>query len=208
MPDGPFDIGGLLGRLTGRRRPASTPTGSPVGYGTVGAANGWPTRINNPNRTGYGDFSNQNRFPVTAGGIPRTGQGGVTMPPAPPVMQRLGLNITPAQWSMLNQPGVLHQLINRLPLSKPPLPLTGPVTGPVTPPPSSPAGNPLTFNSFGNIYPGTTGAALRINRATGGTDMGELVRGSAFMPTYQDINDRSPEARLAYKYPSLFSRLV
>ena len=202
-------IGGTMERLIGIRPDPepSRPTvnagwGSGFGFPQVGSAYGRPIRINDPNRTGYGDFSNQGVFPAGGVGSPRPGQGGVSLPPAPPVFSRYGIRITPAQWSMLNQPGVFNRLvgggdpraaINALPLSKPNLPLAPPVvSGPsVIRRPS----NPTSWDSFGNRF----GPNLSLARAAETSQ----PRGGSFMPTYTDLSERDPYNRLAYKFSSL-----
>lgn len=202
MPDGP--LGDLFGRLTGRRRNPA-PTSPPIGMGTVGAANDWPLRPRNPNATGYGNFSNPNVFPPGGVGSPQPGQGGVNLPPPPDVLGRFGIRITPAQWSLLNQPGVFGRLvggqdpraaINALPLSRPNLPITIPVAPP--PPSGREPINPVSWNSFGNRY----GPNLSLARA-GETSQ---PRGGSFMPTYTDLSERDPYNRLAYKFSSLVGR--
>ena len=184
---------GILGRLLGRRN-AGTPRGGSGGDESYRRFMGMD--YNRIPQLGPGRWQS----PI------RPAQGGTALPSPPPSLTRFGLNITPAQWSMLNQPGVLHQLINGLPLAKPPLNLTRPVAPPPPVRTETAPIRPVSTNSFGNIYGGTTG--LSIARSMGGTDMGELARmGSSFIPAYEDINERSPEARLAYKFSSLLPRL-
>lgn len=77
----------------------------------------------------------------------------------------------------------------------------------VPPPPPRGPENPLTVNSFGNMYPGSTGAPLRIARSTDGTDMGDLVSSTgSFLPTYTDLSERDPYNRIAYKFSSALKK--
>jgi hypothetical protein len=73
--------------------------------------------------------------------------------------------------------------VRNLPLSHPQLPIAG---NPVQTPPQTETQTQPTFDSFGNFW---TGQGMSINRDTGGTDMGDLVRNGFMSRDWTTNND-------------------